>query len=316
MPGAYAHMTLVNLLRNTEKLEAIPAFPNKAISAILEYFRFTELGAVSPDYPYLVIGDSNALKWADSMHYTNTGAIIQAGVEVLKNMDREEKRKGLAWLLGYTAHVTMDVTIHPIVELKVGDYAAHKRAHRECEMHQDAYIFQRLNLGEVGLSKHLDSGIGRCSEQTDNHYLDTAIVILWDELLKKTHPQQYVSNKPDIRNWHRCFMSVVDKISKLSNELLPISRHVAVDTGLIYPSKNGIDKKEYIDKLQISHNPSSPEFLSYDEIFDRAVSNVLEMWDVIATGIFLDDSRYLTQIGDWNLDTGRNSQDGKLVFWS
>jgi len=68
MPGAYAHMTLVNLLRKPARLEEIPGFPNEAISAVLEYFRFTELGAVSPDYPYLAIGDINSAKWADDIH--------------------------------------------------------------------------------------------------------------------------------------------------------------------------------------------------------------------------------------------------------
>jgi len=317
MPGAYAHMTLVNLLREPRRLEAIPAFSNEAISAILEYFRFTELGAVSPDYPYLVIGDSDAVKWADTMHYTNTGAMIQTGVDILKRMDGEDKRKGLAWLFGYAAHVAMDVTIHPIVELKVGKYNENKRAHRECEMHQDAYIFQRLNLGEVGLSEHLDSGIARCGELTDSHNLDAAIVTLWEELLKRIHPEQYRNNKPDVKRWHRCFMQVVDKIAEEGNHMSPLSRHVAVDIGLTYPAASKINKKEYINKLQISHNIApTTEVLSYDEIFDMTVNNVCGIWEIVSSGIFLDDTRYLTQIGEWDLDTGRNRQDDELVFWS
>ena len=95
MPGAYAHMTLVNLLRETARLEAIPGFPGEAISAVLEYFRFTEMGAVSPDYPYLVIGDGHAAHWADDMHYTNTGAMVQAGVDRLKEL--EGSRSGKLW---------------------------------------------------------------------------------------------------------------------------------------------------------------------------------------------------------------------------
>lgn len=100
MPGAYAHMTLVNILRDPTRLEATPGFTDEAISALLEYFRFTELGAVSPDYPYLAIGDSNAAQWADAMHYTHTGAMIQAGVEILEGMEGEEKRKGLGRTIG------------------------------------------------------------------------------------------------------------------------------------------------------------------------------------------------------------------------
>lgn len=316
MPGAYAHLTLVNLLREPVRLEAIPGFPDEAISAVLEYFRFTELGAVSPDYPYLALGDSHAAQWADAMHYTKTGAVLQAGVELLKGMAGEPKRKGLAWLLGYAAHVTTDVTIHPIVELKVGPYAENKTAHRVCEMHQDAYIFQRLNVGDVGLSEHLDSGIARCGESGDRHALDADIVALWEGMLRQVHPEQYGHNTPDIRAWHHGFMLVVDTIAEEGNRMLPLARHVAVDAGLTYPADSDIDRAEYIDTLQVSHPPSSVEFLSYDEIFDRAVSNVGGVWELIVTGLFAADTRYLAQIGQWNLDTGRNTPDEQLVFWS
>jgi len=316
MPGAYAHMTLVNVLKEPERLEAMSNFPNEAIAAVLEYFRFTELGAVSPDYPYLVINDNNAMKWADAMHYTSTGAMIREGVNILKQRNGEEKRKGLAWLLGYVAHVATDVTIHPIVELKVGNYADHKREHRECEMHQDAYIFKRLNLGEIGLSEHLDSGIARCGGQGNRNSLDTAIVTLWEELLKKVHPEQYAANKPDIKTWHHCFMKVVDEIAEEGNRLAPLSRHVAVNAGLTYPAASNVDKKKYIDKLQISHPPSPANFLSYDRIFDQAVNNVRDMWEIVASAIFHSDSRYLARIGEWDLDTGRDRRDNKLVFWS
>lgn len=315
MPGSYAHMTLVNLLREPARLEALPGFPDQAISAVLEYFRYTELGSVSPDYPYLAIFDNNALKWADDMHYTDTGAMIQAGVDILKGMDGEPKRKGLAWLFGYAAHVATDVTIHPIIELKVGVYAQNKRAHRECEMHQDAYIFQRLNLGEV-LSQHLENGIGRCGEQGDRHKLDQIILTLWEEMLKKVYPDQYRSNFPDIDKWHRSFIEVVDKVADAGNWLLPMSRHVAVDAGLTYPVANAIDKAAYIDKLLVTHPPSPPQFLPYDTIFDQAVQNVAAIWGLIAAGVFSGDLRYLAQIGPWNLDTGRDTRDNKLVYWS
>jgi hypothetical protein len=37
------------------------------------------------------------------MHYTKTGEMVRAGVDLLKEMDGEPKRKGLAWLFGYAA---------------------------------------------------------------------------------------------------------------------------------------------------------------------------------------------------------------------
>jgi hypothetical protein len=76
----------------------------------------------------------------------------------------------------------MDVSIHPIVELKVGKYAKNKRAHRECEMHQDAYIFQGLNRGEVGSSPHFNSGIARCGEMGEQPNLlkdEDGLRLLW-----------------------------------------------------------------------------------------------------------------------------------------
>jgi len=140
MPGAYAHITLVNQLREPGQLESIPGFVDDAITPVLDYFKFCELGAVSPDYPYLGVGNRGATQWADRMHYEYTGDMIKSGVRCIASMpDGEPKRKAFAWLLGYAAHVATDVTIHPIVELKVGPYAQNKKAHRVCEMNQDAY---------------------------------------------------------------------------------------------------------------------------------------------------------------------------------
>ncbi len=39
MPGAYAHITLVNILKEPQTLEAIPGFPEEALSAVLDYFK-------------------------------------------------------------------------------------------------------------------------------------------------------------------------------------------------------------------------------------------------------------------------------------
>ncbi len=64
--------------------------------------------------------------------------------------------------------------VHPVVKLKVGPYAENKTRHRECEIHQDAYIFpRRLNLGTIGLAEHLTSGIGQCGQPGHPDQLDT-----------------------------------------------------------------------------------------------------------------------------------------------
>lgn len=309
MPGAYAHITLVNILKEPERLEKIQGFPIEAIPAILDYFKFCELGAVSPDYPYLALGDSNAKKWADEMHYTRTGAMIHAGIKYLKNMQGEAKRKGLAWLLGYSAHVATDVTIHPVVELKVGTYTGHEKEHRICEMHQDAYIFPRLNLGEIGLSEHLDSGIAACCSAADKHKMDSDIEALWRSMLKGIHPKQFETNPPDINKWHKGFKVMLDDVGEEGNKLIPFARHVAVGLGLTYPAKKDIDK-QYIENLKV---PTGQKH--YDEIFDLAINKVGSVWQLVASGTMASDKTYLAKIGTtWNLDTGRDEKD-QLVFW-
>jgi len=308
MPGAFAHITLVNELKEPLRLEGISGFNPDAITAVLDFFKFCELGVVSPDYPYLAVGDSNAAKWADMMHYINTGDMIKAGIRHIKKLRGHNRRKAFAWLLGYSAHVATDVTIHPVVELKVGPYAENKTAHRVCEMHQDAYIFQRLNLGPVGLSEHLDSGIWGCCEANSDR-LDTVISGLWSSMLQETHPEEFAGNPPDIDKWHRRFKVMVDEIGEEGNRLMPISRHLAVNCGLTYPASDNIDQ-QFIKSLKVPKG-----HMDYDTIFDKAIDSVASVWSLVAKAIFANDNTYLAQIGHWNLDTGKDIND-QYVFWS
>src|SRR5688572_28216498 len=133
MPGAYAHITLVNVLSEPRRLLNL-GFTKSAAAAVSDYFKFCELGAVSPDYPYLAVTDSKAARWADLMHYQRTGEMLHAATEGVQTLSGEGQRRAFAWLLGCAAHVATDVTIHPVVELKVGKYEANKQGHRVCEM--------------------------------------------------------------------------------------------------------------------------------------------------------------------------------------
>lgn len=309
MPGSYAHMTVVNIAKEVEKLEKLEGFPVSAISAVLKYFKYCELGCVSPDYPYLCVGDSNAATWADLMHYENTGSMIHKGIEFIRDtLSGNEQEKAFSWLLGYVAHVVTDVTIHPIVQLKVGDYAENKTAHRRCEMNQDAYIFQRLNLGGIGISEHLDSGIKMCSGQSDSKKIDPTILSVWKYMLHHSHSDEFTRNPPDIDKWHEKFGDIVDNVGEEGNHLFPFARHVAVDAGLTYPTQDEIDK-QYIENLA---SPEGPK--SYDEIFKHAIQNVRQIWNVVAQGVFSKNENYQTVIANWNLDTGKDMND-KFVMW-
>jgi hypothetical protein len=310
MPGAYAHITLVNHLKLPHILESIPGFHVDGAIALMDHFKFCELGAVSPDYPYLVPMDKQACEWADAMHYTNTGDMIQSGIRILSQMERgADWNKAFAWLCGYAAHVGTDMTIHPVVELKVGPYAQNKTAHRVCEMHQDAFIFQRLDIGSIGLAEYLDSGIGRCCAASDSGRLEPAIAALWSAMLGECHPAACLSNPPDMDRWHKAFRLVVDKVAEEGGKLSPYARHLAVDCGMTYPETNKIDHS-YITALA---TPGGR--MNYDAIFDRAVINVKAIWSLIWSGVFAGNTDYRTRLGKWNLDTGRDDNK-QLVFWS
>ncbi|SCX89690.1 Zinc dependent phospholipase C [Nitrosospira sp. Nl5] len=307
MPGAYAHLTVVNLVREPVRLEKHGFIP-QAIIPVLDYFRFCELGAVSPDYPYLDILHPDAAPWADRMHYEKTGDMIKTGIGLIKTLDGAQRQKAFSWLLGYASHLVTDATIHPVVELKVGEYQKNKDKHRVCEMHQDAHIFQRLNVGEIGLSEHLDSGIWGCCDKPDSGKLDPAVVNTWQSMLETCYSALYRTNPPIIDNWHGAFKAIVDKAEE-GNVLPPFARHVAANIGLAYPAVADLDT-QYLENLATPLGA-----MSYDEIFDRAMENVLGVWSLIASAVFKNDTLYQTAIDNWNLDTGKN-HNGTYVYWS
>lgn len=306
MPGAYAHLTLVNLIREPVRLENRGVAPD-AIVALLDHFRFCELGAVSPDYPYLDILHPDACHWADRMHYQKTGDMVKAGIGLIRKLDGTPRQKAFTWLLGYASHVVADVTIHPVVELKVGEYQKNKGKHRICEMHQDAHIFQRLNIGEIGLAEHLDSGIWGCCDTPGSGKLDPVIAATWRSMLETCYPEPFRTAPPVIDNWHGAFKFIVDKAEE-GNALPPFARHVAAGLGLTYPAISDLDS-QYLDGLATPLGP-----MDYDRVFDRAMENVLVAWSYIADAVFRNNDTYLTAVVDWNLDTGRNA-DGVYVYW-
>lgn len=309
MPGAYAHITLVNELSIAERLEAINGFPAKAISAVLSWFPYCELGAVSPDYPYLAVSDGEEAEWADSMHYTCTGQMIHAGIKLVRAMTGDKQEKCLAWLFGYSAHVATDVTIHPTVELKVGPYKGNEKNHRICEMHQDAFIFQRLNLGGLGFADYLkNNSISTCCDPDDEDKIDPEIADLWREMMREVHANSFAANTPEIDKWHEWFNLIVKEIASASNHLISFFRNMAADDGICYPAPDQIDR-QFIDTLAV---PSGT--MNYNEIFEKAIHSVEKMWLLVATGVLNGDDTYLSQIGDWDLDTGRN-KNGELVYW-
>lgn len=143
MPASYAHMVAAS-----EAVNAMGALPNIGLR-LGDGIRFVSLGAVSPDYPYLAISDRASAAWAERMHLGRNGVMVTAGVRYLRDLverNAEERavRNCTAWLAGFLSHMTLDMTVHPVVNLRVGPYEDNKTAHRICEMHQDLVAHRRI----------------------------------------------------------------------------------------------------------------------------------------------------------------------------
>ena len=308
MPAAYTHLVMVSLLVNAKTLAAIGACERQEVGELLKRVKFFELGAVSPDYPYLHLltpSKNESSHWADIMHYAHVGDRIRAGIRCVCDLNGPEKYKALAWLLGFVSHVITDVTIHPIVELKVGPYEENKRSHRVCEMNQDVYIHRRLKVGEVN-RHHLETGIGSCVDANDPDKMDSVIRILWSKILEETTPEQFAQSQPEIDSWHRAFLYMM-RVTAPQSGLFCWSRHLLSGTGLVYPLDAA---PEYINALRIPDGRK----MHYDMIFDKAKENVKVHWDIVLRACLGRGDVDLSKFKNWNLDTGKD-EHGVLTFW-
>jgi len=311
MPGPYAHITLLHELMRAGTPESIFSQSSGFQTALERYFHYAALGAVSPDYPNLARRDDSAVQWADTMHCTRAGEMIASGIRLVGGASGEARDKQLAWFLGYCAHVVTDVTIHPVVQAKVGVYAENQRHHRVCEMNQDSYIYRRMKLGEIGVSDSFARSVARCSTSGDGTGLDHDIVTLWEGMLEDLYPEQFVTHPPMIASWHRAFVATASDCRAGEVRLFPLAGVIAAKMELSYPAYEAVDR-QYIEEQTVPSE--SPNLLHYDEIFDSAAENVAVMWRVVERALCAGDAAGLPLCEEWNLDTGRDGHD-KLVFW-
>ncbi|MFA5040442.1 MAG: zinc dependent phospholipase C family protein [Bdellovibrionales bacterium] len=314
MSGAFAHLTLANEVSEPRFLEAL-GFSSQTISIVNEYLPFCQLGAVSPDLPYLAIPNGGQAGWSELMHYEKTGEIIKSAIPFIKKLNGKAKEKCIAWLLGYTAHVGMDLTIHPIIQLMVGEYKGHETEHRQCEMNQDTHAWQRMNLGPQGLSAFLKPSIMQCCKKGKEQELDGDIHKLWLHMLKRVYGKRKSEPEPDMNSWFKGFVFVVNTCLQ-ANHLCPAARHVCVqDYGATYPLPNETDQK-FIQGLPIpdASGEASGEVKDYDDIFMIAKKNVASLWTSIILAVENGDAPL---IGDYSLDTGLKIGEASKTqaFW-
>lgn len=310
MPGAFAHIAAVNHLTSGNRLGTINV--SKEIKhAITTQNEFCFMGAVSPDYPYLVPLDKAAHAWADAVHWGGTGGLIASGIrEIKKITDQEDKERAMAWLMGFLAHVGMDMTIHPIVEIIAGIYSEspeNQEKHRVCEMHQDVYIWQTLKLGAPGESEAIGC-IQLCGD-VEGDAVHPAVRQVWETMLRENFPEIYKKDPPDINKWHKWFYRLVNSVEE-SHKFYAWARHISVDKGCTYPTPEEVDPC-YIKKLKVPGGAP----MDYDQLFELALKNVIHLWETVSVSLEKDYEIKLSVLGEWNLDRGMDESE-RHVFWS
>jgi hypothetical protein len=310
MPGAYAHIAAVHRLMSGNILDGMD-IPDLVKESLGDYPEFCTVGAVSPDYPYLDIGNKKACEWADVVHHGRTYQLLSVGTSTIRNIvDLEDRKKCIAWLMGFVAHIGLDMTIHPIVEGIAGIYSESKenqKTHRICEMNQDVHIWLTMNMGTVGRSETIDN-MKLCSDAGNTERLHAALRSCWYKMLEGTYPDLLVENVPDIDKWHEKFSFVVDKVEE-SEQWPRFARHVSVRAGLSYPLPAEIDP-QFIMKLK---TPDGRR-MDYDDIFAKALIHIQDLWSCVGKTIIDSTGNHLSTIGDWNLDRGLTSSE-EYVFW-
>lgn len=305
MAGGYAHLTMVTIAGSPAEITGLGGLDKPTVGPLLSYSKYMQLGAVSPDYPYLHLGNKASARWADTMHYNRTGDRLKKGAECVREMDGEDKYKALAWLLGFASHIITDVSIHPVVELKTGPYADDPKAHRVCEMHQDVFIFNRLNMGAILGDAFIRNGLSACNAPGTPGLLHPLIVHLWGRMLKHTDEVQYSESNPTFQEWHRGFHRMLGVAGQ--GRLIPFARHMVAEQGLVYPEK---PDDTYIKQLRVPGG----SHMDYADIFDKAHDNVRHYWGLLVRFCLKDGGEDLSSICNWNLDTGRD-ETGRITMW-
>jgi hypothetical protein len=315
MPGTFAHMALVDALC-AESLDAIPGLGPEIKEGLGEFLNYCELGGVSPDYPSLTVLDKGAACWANVMHYYKTADFIRDGVRHLLEhppLDHQDEQKCVAWLFGYLAHVVADLTVHPVIAMKVGCYEGHEAHHRRCELNQDVYIFNRILHLDVCSAEYLRDGLIAC---TGGGVLNRAITTLWFDVLNAI-PRDDINmalgvkspaKDPNPTEWHKWFTGLINDVASKGGRLPPLARRVGEDeVVLLYPKLDELDRT-FIDNLT---NPSG-EPTAYDEVFDLARENTMRYWSELGAAIQGRNHRLFT-LPNGDLDTG--VPDGTPLFW-
>jgi hypothetical protein len=339
MAGVYTHFAAVQKAMKQVLDEEL--LHEEMRQALQEPFtRFVLIGSIAPDYPYLHIISRDSAAWAATMHRWKPIQCVHEGIQELTNIvEPEQRKKCMAWLLGFASHCVADGVIHPVVDLKVGPYKDNKRAHRRCEMSQDVLVHGTLNLGPIAFNRQLSKEVYKASApNSQGKELDHDLAAAWVRILERVyiypeHPsvtlpdvlcwfyrklvQLFLGRPgperriPDPHAWHR-HMGQIMKKAEISNKVLPFGRDVVALLALGYPQQ---PLPTYVQGLEIPlYCPCRRrKMLDFEEIFDKAVAEIVQFWQTMSLACQGDTSP-LAAVPVWDLNTGTDDK-GNFVFW-
>ena len=324
MAGAFAHMLVADSLCEEPDFLASAGPIGKIVSyAVGEYQNFCELGAVSPDLPYLDLLHANSRGWANVMHYWRTSDIIRSGVSYFagKNLEvrDDDTLKAVAWLFGYSAHVATDLTVHAVLAASGYPYATNPTGHRLCELNQDAYIFKKLKGVEASDIHFIENcGIDSCNDPDHSDNLHPAIRVLWTACLTCISPAEVHNANgepgpdsgptPDV--WFADYTKRVGEFVEQGGGFVLLFRDLLEKAGACLPESGEVDMK-YITNLKTPTNLA----VDYDTVFAMSLANVRKTWLELAAALAAPDQNVFA-LKNADLDTGEADDDKKQVFFA
>jgi hypothetical protein len=314
MPGTYAHLMITE--KALERFQGDQRIDERLQGSTLTHSHFVHLGSVSPDYPYLDFFQPGQKDWADHMHYRHTGDAIKTMARRLLELGsrvlEEEFLIPFCWTLGYLSHVTADSVVHPVVFNIVGPYMGNEKEHRHCEMVQDAFIYNKIRKGAEIKHNQLMEIIQICSNPVDKDEIDPILQTFWEDILNTHFPEDYQNDPPDIDQWHDQFEDWIG----IAGRPLFVGRIFDPNHKFTYKESAEITPPErlfFLDRLPLTNGNMG----TYErDLFQKVVGHVTEKWTLLAKGISIGDmSEFLAGITNGDLDTGRDLETGKLIYW-
>lgn len=307
MPGGFTHFAVVRQLGINRTLMSIQGMTREIALGLQDAFNYLELGAVSPDLPYLAPFSDGSGEWGNTLHHEKTVETIRSGIRLLPSLtagSREHKRAA-AWLFGYASHVVADMISHPVVNLKVGEYEAHKREHRVCELNQDTYIFQKYFQDAIRNCEYLEHGVKTCTENGQpGKELAPFLNDFWKRIFIDAYPEKAAPNPAE---WFHQYVELIDRVAEEGCRFLSIIREILEGDGLVYPEAPDMT---YVTDLMSPYG----QRISFDELFFRFQKETMKVWGDIAQAITRNEPELIT-LRNGDLDTGLDLVDNRSIFW-